>query len=111
MRGAVDRRKTSRPRPFPRREYGPSGSLVLNIAVRCIQVDSVTECSAVPYTDKSLAFVWLIALGLFGLAGSGVVAGPWLLLCVLLALTMPALFLRSEHRVGVITRSRKRPRG
>ena len=58
------------------------------------------------YTYKSLAFVWLITLGLFGLTASGVVAGPWLLLCILLALTMPALILRSEHHVGVIARSR-----
>jgi hypothetical protein len=48
-----------------------------------------------PYTHKSLAFVWLIALGLLALSGSGVVAGPWLLLLVAVALATPALVLRS----------------
>ena len=62
------------------------------------------------YTYKSLVFVWLITLGLLGLTASGVVAGTWLLLIVLVALAMPALILRSQHRVGVIARSRKRPR-
>jgi hypothetical protein len=95
---------------FPARKYGPTGSLVLNIAVRRIQVDSVTECSSVPYTYKSLALVWLITLGLLGLTASGVVAGPWLLLFVLVGLATPALLLRSQHRVGVIARSRKRRR-
>jgi hypothetical protein len=102
-------KKSLVPIHFPAREYGPSGSLVLNIAVRRIQVNSVTECSSVPYTYKSLALVWLITLGLLGLTASGVVAGSSLLLCVLVALAMPALLLRTPHRVGVIVRSLKRP--
>jgi hypothetical protein len=48
-----------------------------------------------PYTHKSLAFVWLIALGLLALSASGVVAGPWLLLLLAVALATPALVLRS----------------
>jgi hypothetical protein len=43
------------------------------------------------FTHKSLALVWLLFLGLFGLAGSGVVAGPWLILLIAAALAMPAL--------------------
>jgi hypothetical protein len=61
----------------------------------------------VPFTYKSLAFVWLITLGLFGLTASGVVAGTWLLLIVLVALAMPAFILTSQHRVGVIAKSPK----
>jgi hypothetical protein len=64
----------------------------------------------VPYTYKSLAFVWLITLGLLYLTASGVVAGSWLLLFVLVALATPAIILRTQHHVGVIARSRKRPR-
>ena len=63
-----------------------------------------------PYTYKSLAFVWLITLGLLGLTAAGVVAGSWLLLFVLVALTTPAVILRNPDPVGVIARSRKRPR-
>ena len=63
-----------------------------------------------PYTYKSLALVWLITLGLLGLTVSGVVAGSWLLLFVLVALATPALLLRNQRRVGVIARSPKRPR-
>ena len=48
-----------------------------------------------PYTHKSLAFVWLITFGLFALTGSGVIAGSWLLLLVPVALAAPALILRS----------------
>ena len=53
-----------------------------------------------PFTYTSLAFVWLITLALLGLTASGVVAGSWLLLLVLVALAMPALILRSQHRVS-----------
>ena len=63
-----------------------------------------------PFTSKSLAFVWLINLGLLGLTASGVVAGTWLLLIVLVALAMPALILRSQHCVGVTAKSPKRSR-
>jgi hypothetical protein len=51
-----------------------------------------------PYTYASLAFVWLITLGLFAVTASGAVAGAGLLLFVLVALATPALVLRrSEH--------------
>jgi uncharacterized protein (DUF58 family) len=73
-----------------------------------------------PYTYTSLAFVWLITLGLFALSASGVVAGSWLILFLLVALATPALILRRpEHSatpepqldpVRVIARSRRRPR-
>jgi hypothetical protein len=61
----------------------------------------MTECSSVPYTYKSLAFVWLITLGLLYVTASGVVAGSWLLLFVLVALAMPAIILRTQHHVDV----------
>jgi hypothetical protein len=44
-----------------------------------------------PYTYKSLALLWLITFGLFALTGSGVVAGPWLLLLIAAMLAAPAL--------------------
>jgi len=47
-----------------------------------------------PYTYASLAFVWLITLGLFAVTASGAVAGAGLLLFVLVALATPALILR-----------------
>jgi hypothetical protein len=43
------------------------------------------------FTHTSLAVVWLLLLGFFGLAGSGAVAGPWLILLIATALVMPAL--------------------
>ena len=43
------------------------------------------------FTHKALALVWLLLLGFFGLAGSGAVAGPWLVLLIAVALAMPAL--------------------
>jgi hypothetical protein len=52
--------------------------------------------------------MWLIILGLLVLTGSGVVTGPWLVLCVLLALAAPALILRNQRPIGVTTTSRKR---
>ena len=73
-----------------------------------------------PYTYTSLTFVWLVTLGLFALTASGVVAGPWLILFLLVALATPALILRRPERsatrepqlepVRVIARSRRRPR-
>jgi hypothetical protein len=54
-----------------------------------------------PNTTKSLALVWLLTLGLFVLTGSGVVAGSWLFLLVLIALAAPALILRSSARAVV----------
>jgi hypothetical protein len=74
-----------------------------------------------PYTYKSLAFVWLMTLGLFALSASGVVTGSWLILFVVVALATPALILsRPDHSatvrapqldpVRVIAKSRRRPR-
>jgi len=47
-----------------------------------------------PFTYKSLAFVWLVIFGLFALTASGVVTGSWLLLTLPVALAAPALVLR-----------------
>ena len=47
-----------------------------------------------PYTPKSLACLWFVTLGLFALAGAGVVSGPWLLLLLAVGLAAPALILR-----------------
>jgi len=64
----------------------------------------------VPYTNKSLVFLWLTTLGLFGLTASGAVTRSWLPLLLLVALAAPALILRSPAPVGMIARSRNRPR-
>jgi len=64
----------------------------------------------VPYTNKSLACLWLIILGLFALTASDVVARSWLPLLLLVALAAPTLILRSLEPVAVIARSRSRPR-
>jgi hypothetical protein len=61
-----------------------------------------------PYTRKSLAMVWLIALGLFVVTGSGALAGWWVLLLVLVALAAPALVLRSPSPKRMTTPSRER---
>jgi hypothetical protein len=68
------------------------------------------ECSSVPYTNKSLVFLWLTILGLFALTASGAVERSWLLLLLLFALTAPAVILRSQHPVAAIARTRTRPR-
>jgi hypothetical protein len=64
----------------------------------------------VPYTNKTLAFVWLTTLGLFALAGSGVLPGLWLLPFLLVALAAPALILRNQHSVRMIGGSHERSR-
>ena len=46
--------------------------------------------SAMPYTSLSLTIVWLIALTVFVLAGSGV-AGWWLVVLLSIAFAAPAL--------------------
>ena len=61
-----------------------------------------------PYTNKSLACLWFIILGLFALTASDVVARSWLPLLLLVALTAPALILRNPDPVTVIARSRPR---
>jgi hypothetical protein len=63
-----------------------------------------------PYTNKSLAMVWLIMVALFVLMGSGAVGGWWVFLIVLVALAAPALMLRSPSPKGVTTPSRERAR-
>jgi len=63
-----------------------------------------------PYTRKSLAMMWLITLGLFVVTGSGAVAGWWVVLLVLVALTAPALVLRGPSPKGMTTPSRERAR-
>jgi hypothetical protein len=63
-----------------------------------------------PYTSKSPSFVWFTTLGLFGLTALGVVGGAWLLMFLLVPLATPVLIVMSQHRIGVIAGSRKRPR-
>jgi hypothetical protein len=64
----------------------------------------------VPYTNKSLVFLWFTTLGLFGLTASGAVAHSWLPFILLVALAAPALILRSQDPIAAIARSRTRPR-
>jgi hypothetical protein len=64
--------------------------------------------SFVPYTNKSLACLWLITLGLFALTASDVVAPSWLPLLLLVALAAPGLVLKTQDPVAVIARSRNR---
>jgi hypothetical protein len=68
------------------------------------------EHSSMPYTYQSPPLVWLTILGLFGLTASGVIAGSSLLLFLLISLATPVLIVMSQHPVGVVARSRKRPR-
>jgi hypothetical protein len=78
-----------------------------SVAVAGVVLILIPEWSSMPYTYKSLTFVWLITLGLFALSGSGRVAGPWLLLLIAVALAAPALILR---RPAVAGTSPERPR-
>jgi hypothetical protein len=78
-----------------------------SVAVVGVVLIPMPEWSSMPYTYKSLTFVWLITLGLFALTGSGGVAGPWLLLLMAVALAAPALILRRP--AGAAT-SPERPR-
>jgi hypothetical protein len=64
----------------------------------------------VPYTYKSLAFLWLTIFGLVALTASGTLAHSWLPVLLLAALIAPRLILRSPDPVGVVARSRQRPR-
>jgi hypothetical protein len=63
-----------------------------------------------PYTYKSLAFVWLITFGLFALTASGMASGSWFLLLLLIVFATPVVILRRQPRVGMIARSRTPPR-
>jgi hypothetical protein len=58
------------------------------------------------YSYKSLAFVWLITLGLFAVTGSGVVPRQWLLVLIAVALAAPALVLRSHPGATVTSHDR-----
>jgi len=49
-----------------------------------------------PYTTTSLVVLWVVVLALLGLAGSGAVAGPWLLLLVAAALAAPVFILKDS---------------
>jgi hypothetical protein len=72
----------------------------MHIAIPSAHVQSMTECSPVPYTYNSVAFVWLTILGLFALTASGLVASPWVLALTLAALAVPFLILRERRAVG-----------
>jgi hypothetical protein len=63
-----------------------------------------------PYTYRSPSFVWLTTLGVFGLTALAVVGGAWLLMFLLVILATPILIVMSQHRFGVIARSRKHAR-
>jgi len=60
-----------------------------------------------PYTYKSFAFAWLIIFALLAVSASGVTRGWWLGLLIAVAITVPALVLRS--RSDVATASPGRP--
>jgi hypothetical protein len=51
------------------------------------------------YTHRALALVWLLLMGLFWLAGSGIVSGAWLILLIVAALVMPALISTFDAKV------------
>jgi len=51
------------------------------------------------YTHTALALVWLLLMGLFWLAGSGIVSGAWLILLIVAALVMPALISSFDAKV------------
>ena len=62
-----------------------------------------------PYTNKSLVFLWLTILGLCALTASGAVAGSWLALLPLVALAAPAFILRNPDPVAAVARPRTHP--
>ena len=63
-----------------------------------------------PYTRTSLLLLLVVTLTLCGLAGSGVVAGPWLFLVIALALAAPALILRDPVGAPALARHHGPPR-
>lgn len=63
-----------------------------------------------PYTNKSLIFLWLAILGLCALTASGAVAHSWLVLLTMIALAAPGLLLRNSEPVAAVARSRTHPR-
>ena len=48
-----------------------------------------------PYTNKSLTFVWLITLALFVVSASGVLRGWWFVVLLAVAFAAPWLVLRT----------------
>lgn len=64
------------------------------------------------YTYKALTLAWLTVFGLAALSGSGMIAGPWILLLAGAALVMPGLTLsvcsRPQGAAGAFTTSQGR---
>jgi len=64
------------------------------------------------YTYKALTLAWLAVFGLAALSGSGMIAGPWVLLLAGAALVMPGLTLsacsKPRWATGAITTSQGR---
>jgi hypothetical protein len=54
-----------------------------------------------PYTYRSLAFVWFIMSALFAVSVSGVPANWWLILLLAVALATPVLVLRNPAQVTI----------
>ena len=52
-----------------------------------------------PYTYRSLVFLWLIMCALFAVSASGAPSGWWLVLLLAVALATPLLVLRNPARV------------
>jgi hypothetical protein len=79
--------------------------------------DWKSESGVMPYAPKSLACFWFVTLGLFALAGAGVVSGPWLILLLAVGLSAPALILKdpvgathtSDERAWVVKDGPSRP--
>jgi hypothetical protein len=61
-----------------------------------------------PYTRTSLVVLWVVVLALLGLAGSGAVVGPWLLLLVAVALAAPAGILKDSVLAKAPAREQRR---
>jgi Flp pilus assembly protein TadB len=51
---------------------------------------------SMPYTYASFFAFCAIVFGLFALIGSGLAAGPWVLVALVLAFALPALILKSR---------------
>jgi hypothetical protein len=56
----------------------------------------------VPYTYRSLAFLWLVIIALVAVIASGAVAGSWRLFILVAALASPALILRGRDADSII---------
>jgi predicted membrane metal-binding protein len=64
-----------------------------------------------PYTDKPLALVWLIAFGFVALSGSAMVVSSWVLLLLVAVPVIPALvvtfYAKLRSTVAAITTQRE----